>query len=117
MTRTLKIAVLTLLVVVGIAFMKLGSFGQSSPQAEDSPSMSMNGTGPERIQKLGVRTEQVERRDPAQTVRAVGTIQIDETRQTVIAPRFEGWIEKLYVDATGMKVKKGALCLFSLVLT
>jgi hypothetical protein len=51
---------------------------------------------PERIQKLGVRTEQVERRDPAQTVRAVGTIQIDETRQTVIAPRFEGWIEKLY---------------------
>ena len=72
---------------------------------------------PERIQKLGVRTEQVERRDPAQTVRAVGTIQIDETRQTVIAPRFEGWIEKLYVDATAMKVKKGALCLFSLVLT
>jgi hypothetical protein len=41
MTRTLKIAVLTLLVVVGIAFMKLCSFGQSSPQAEDSPSMSM----------------------------------------------------------------------------
>ena len=56
---------------------------------------------PERIQKLGVRTEQVERRDPAQTVRAVGTIQIDETRQTVIAPRFEGWIEKLYVDGHG----------------
>ncbi len=62
---------------------------------------------PERIQKLGVRTEQVERRTLAQSVRAVGTIQIDETRQTVIAPRFDGWIEKLQADATGMQVKKG----------
>ena len=62
---------------------------------------------PERIQKLGVRAEQVERRILAQSVRAVGTIQIDETRQTVIAPRFEGWIEKLQADATGMQVKKG----------
>jgi Cu(I)/Ag(I) efflux system membrane fusion protein len=62
---------------------------------------------PERIQKLGVRTETAERRALARTVHAVGTIQIDETRQTIIAPRFEGWIEKLYVGATGIQVKKG----------
>lgn len=62
---------------------------------------------PERIQKLGVKTEAVGKRNLDQTIRAVGTVQPDERRQTVIAPRFEGWVEKLNVDATGMPVKKG----------
>ena len=62
---------------------------------------------PERIQKLGVRTETATRRTLAQPVHAVGTVQIDETRQTVVAPRFEGWIVKLAVDATGRHVQKG----------
>lgn len=62
---------------------------------------------PERIQKLGVKTEVIGKRNLAQTVRAVGTVQIDERRQTIISPRFEGWVEKLYVDATGAQFKKG----------
>ncbi len=61
-----------------------------------------------RMQQLGVRTEIVVRRNFAQTVDAVGTVQIDETRQIDIAPRFDGWIEKLYAGTTGMQVKKGA---------
>lgn len=63
--------------------------------------------GAERVQRLGVRTEAAARRDMARTVHAVGTIQVDETRQTVVAPRFEGWIGKLTADATGRQVKKG----------
>ena len=62
---------------------------------------------PERIQKLGVRTEVVGKHVLSRLVRAVGTVQIDETRQTIIAPRFEGWIGKLNVDAIGKQVKKG----------
>jgi Cu(I)/Ag(I) efflux system membrane fusion protein len=42
-----------------------------------------------------------------QTIRTVCKIQTDETRQTVVAPRFEGWISKLYADAIGQQVKKG----------
>lgn len=61
----------------------------------------------ERIQQLGVQTAVAERRDLARTVHAVGTVQIDETRQTDVSPRFGGWIEKLHADATGMTVKKG----------
>ncbi|MDE2029550.1 MAG: efflux RND transporter periplasmic adaptor subunit [Alphaproteobacteria bacterium] len=61
----------------------------------------------ERIQQLGVQTATVERHDLARTVHAVGTVQIDETRQTLVSPRFSGWIEKLDADATGMQVKKG----------
>ena len=60
-----------------------------------------------RIQQLGVQTAVAARRDLARTIRAVGTVQPDETRESVVSPRFGGWIEKLTVDATGMTVKKG----------
>src|SRR2546423_6539835 len=62
---------------------------------------------PERIQMLGVRTEAVTRRSMAHTVRAVGTVAADERRIGVVNPKFEGWIEKLYVNTTGQAVKRG----------
>ncbi|HLF96494.1 MAG TPA: efflux RND transporter periplasmic adaptor subunit [Methylococcaceae bacterium] len=62
---------------------------------------------PEKIQKLGVRTETAEKRLIAHTVRAVGTVQVDERRVVAVAPRFEGWIDRLYVNATGQPVRKG----------
>lgn len=61
----------------------------------------------DRVQRLGVRNEVVEERALARTVRAFATVQYDERRQTVIAPRFGGWIEKLYVNATGDVVTAG----------
>jgi Cu(I)/Ag(I) efflux system membrane fusion protein len=61
----------------------------------------------DRIQKLGVRTEAAALRPLARTIRATGTIQIDEARQIVIAPRFEGWVENVHVARTGDAVKKG----------
>jgi Cu(I)/Ag(I) efflux system membrane fusion protein len=62
---------------------------------------------PERIQTLGVRTEAVARRSMAHTVRAVGTVAADERRIGVVNPKFEGWIEKLYVNTTGQIVRRG----------
>ena len=62
---------------------------------------------PEKVQKLGVRTELAVRESLAVAVRASATVQVDETRQFVIAPKFEGWIETLYANQTGMTVKKG----------
>jgi len=61
----------------------------------------------DRVQRLGVRSEVVEERALTRTVRAFATVQFDERRQTVIAPRFGGWIEKLYVNATGDVVTAG----------
>jgi Cu(I)/Ag(I) efflux system membrane fusion protein len=37
----------------------------------------------------------------------VGRIEYDERKLAAVAPKFEGWIEKLYVDYTGKSVKKG----------
>ena len=62
---------------------------------------------PDRAQALGVRTERVRRAPLTSVVRASGTVEVDETRQFVIAPRFEGWVERLYANQTGMHVRAG----------
>jgi len=62
---------------------------------------------PGRVQQLGVRTEPAAMHAMARTIRAVGTVAIDERRIAVVAPRFEGWIETLAVDTTGQPVRKG----------
>lgn len=61
----------------------------------------------EKIQKLGVKTEVAALRKLTRTVRAVATVQPDERRLHKVAPRFEGWIQRLYVNTTGQAVKKG----------
>ncbi len=61
----------------------------------------------DKIQMLGVKTEQVSLRQLNRNVRAVGRIEADERRVYNIAPKFEGWVDQLLVDATGDVVKPG----------
>lgn len=61
----------------------------------------------EKVQKLGVKSEKVALRVLNKTLRASGRIEIDERRSYTIAPKFEGWVEKLYVNTTGEQVVKG----------
>ncbi len=61
----------------------------------------------EKIQKLGVRTEVATLRELTRTVRAVATVQADERRLHTVAPKFEGWVQRLYVNTTGQAVRKG----------
>ena len=62
---------------------------------------------PQKVQKLGVRTEPAQRRILSRPVRAVGMIAPDERRLFIVAPRFEGWIDRLLVNSTGQTVKRG----------
>lgn len=62
---------------------------------------------PEKVQKLGVRTEPAALRELVRTVRAVGQFQLDERRLHTVTTKFEGYIEKLHVNATGQPVKRG----------
>lgn len=61
----------------------------------------------DKVQKLGVRTEVASLRKLIHTVRAVGTVQIDERRMALVAPKFEGYVETLRVDTTGQAVRQG----------
>jgi Cu(I)/Ag(I) efflux system membrane fusion protein len=58
-------------------------------------------------QLIGVKTAAVTMRSLQRTIRTVGRVDIDERRLAVVTAKFEGWIEKLYVDYTGRRVKKG----------
>jgi Cu(I)/Ag(I) efflux system membrane fusion protein len=61
----------------------------------------------DRIQKLGVRSEPVMLREIDRVLRAVGKVEIDERRMHTIAPKFEGWIDRLHVNSTGQPVGRG----------
>lgn len=61
----------------------------------------------ERIQRLGVRTEAAAMRQLEGALRAVGRVEIDERRVHAVAPRFEGWVERLHVNAGGQPVARG----------
>jgi hypothetical protein len=61
----------------------------------------------DKVQKLGVRTEAASLRSLERIVRAVGRIEPDERRQYAIAPKFEGYVERLLVNVTGQSVGKG----------
>jgi Cu(I)/Ag(I) efflux system membrane fusion protein len=63
--------------------------------------------GPDKVQKLGVRTEAARMTTLARSIRAVGTVQVDERNLFVVAPKFEGYIERLDVNQTGQAVRRG----------
>jgi len=62
---------------------------------------------PDKVQNLGVRTETAELRELTRTIYAVATIEANERQLHSVSPRFEGWIEKLYVNTTGQSVRRG----------
>ena len=61
----------------------------------------------DKIQRTGVRTEKVGPRSVLRSVRAVGTVDHDESLLTVVTMRSDGFIEKLFVDKTGQHVSEG----------
>ncbi len=61
----------------------------------------------DKVQKLGVKTEAAAMRDLARTIRAVATVQANERSLRTVTARFDGWIQRLYVNTTGQTVSKG----------
>src|SRR5487761_2719159 len=61
----------------------------------------------DKVQKLGVKTEAVALRDLKRTIRAVATVQANERLLHTVSPKFDGWIQRLYVNTTGQAVRKG----------
>ena len=61
----------------------------------------------ERRQRIGVTTAVIEEAPLTLSIRAVGKVTYDETRLVDVTLRVKGWIEKLYLDATGAPVRAG----------
>jgi Cu(I)/Ag(I) efflux system membrane fusion protein len=62
---------------------------------------------PGKIQRTGVKTEPVHKRAIARNIRAPGVVEIDERRVSVVAPRFDGFIDKVGPVTSGTHVEKG----------
>lgn len=79
-------------------------------QAPASPEPVLSGIvtiPPERLQTIGVKYEQVKRRPLEKIIRTVGRVAVDERKLVKVTIKFHGWIEQLFVSATGDHVKKG----------
>ncbi|CAD6875502.1 efflux RND transporter periplasmic adaptor subunit [Methylomonas fluvii] len=73
----------------------------------EATSSKLLSISPEKIQKLGVKTENVQYRDLTRSIRALGSIQVDERLLHTVNAKFEGWIQRLQVNSTGQPVKRG----------
>lgn len=80
------------------------------PVYENDPSTFPVGTvqiNPDKQQLIGVKYGTVEMTSGGQTIRAVGKVTYDETRIAHVHTKYEGWIDKVFVDFTGKLVEKG----------
>jgi len=62
---------------------------------------------PATIQTMGIRTATVIRGPLRRTIRTVGVIDYDESSLADVATKVKGWVEKVYVNATGALVMRG----------
>ena len=112
--------------VVILVFVALGIttfvYLRNRPQAVPTPSVDLHThttsegskvleaafkISPEKQQLIGVQYGTVDYQNISKSLRAVGKVAYDETKVTRISPKFEGWIEIVYVDFTGKLVQKG----------
>lgn len=124
MTRMQRRVLVTSVVVIaggGIAWAAFSRRGdardEQAPGGVASGSMagmemSTGGNGSvtlsgDQMRKFSVALGTVERRMLEDAVRTVGSVTLDETRVTQVAPRIGGFIERLYVDFTGQPVRRG----------
>lgn len=62
---------------------------------------------PERMRQIGIRSAPVGRAPFDRVVRAVGRVAWDESALVDVALKVRGWVEKLGVDAVGVRVERG----------
>lgn len=62
---------------------------------------------PAKIQRAGVETTVVRKMPSTRTIKVPGVVQFDERRISVIAPRFDGFVERMEPITTGRHIKKG----------
>jgi membrane fusion protein, copper/silver efflux system len=76
-------------------------------QGEEKEPTSSIRIDPVTMQNMGVRLGRVMRKPLTKYMRAFGNVTYDERRIYTVNTKFNGWIEKLYVDFVGESVEKG----------
>lgn len=90
------------------------SSADHSAHAAGAPAANPSGSVPQELnigengaRLAGVRTVEAVKGQVSQTIRATGTVAVDETRVRQVTTKVAGFVEKLYVNATGQMVRAG----------
>ncbi len=59
------------------------------------------------VQNMNVQSAPVERRDLTHEIRTIGYLEYDQERMVTVTTKYNGWVEKVYVNYVGEPVKKG----------
>lgn len=78
--------------------------GSSAPTKQPRAAVEI---AKEQLDAIGVRFEKVQHETITQPIRAVATVVPDESRVSHVHTRVSGWIERLYVNTTGERVRAG----------
>jgi len=62
-------------------------------------------------QDMGVRVSTVMKESLSREIHTVGRVTFDETKLVTLHPKVEGWVDQLFIDKTGERVKKDAMLL------
>ncbi len=72
--------------------------------ADEARPVTLSGDAARRI---GVTYAPVTRGSLERNVHTVGFVTVDETRESAVTPKIDGWVEELHVDFTGAPVRAG----------
>jgi multidrug efflux pump subunit AcrA (membrane-fusion protein) len=88
---------------------KQGASAGAQPSQDDAAATEAQtiAIDPVTTQNMGIRTAMVTRGPLRRIIRTVGVIEYNETAQADVTTKFKGWVEQLYVDATGQQVHRG----------
>ena len=76
------------------------------PASTETPLVPVQ-ISPQRLQSIGVKTGEVQRKFVQEEIRTTGNVAVDETRLAYVQVRFSGYIQKVFADATYQYVRKG----------
>src|ERR1700756_3411221 len=62
---------------------------------------------PQRLQSIGVKTGEVERKFVEDEILTTGNVAVDETRLAYVQVRYSGYVQKVFADATYQYLRKG----------
>ncbi len=77
---------------------------EAGPASGEAPTLTL---GPAALAMASVETAQATRRKLSRELRLLGKVQYNETALATVTSRIDGYIERLFVDYTGVQVAKG----------
>jgi len=80
----------------------------SAPASAPAPApLAALQLSPQRLQRIGVTSGEVQMKELTNEIRAVGNVAVDERLMAYVQTRFSGWIQKVYANSTYQYVHKG----------